>query len=283
MKKRTACKIIGGVVVACSVANAGYCGRITLEGSESTHVDVIAEITGTRLVEGARTYDANVGCAVCATYYGPCVSSHASDVRILSANNAADITTTSGVWAYGKKGTMIMWRPGNNHAASSAVSVRIRCDNHVRKDWNRVDVTFFRSARYPKSEIRISATNLQNGVTATSENGTWQGYAWDPGWGSVVGTPGSQGAVSLTYADDVKLEGYKSRARVIYDVVGAVPVTLRVDGSPEGLTCMRSSDGLSIAQGAIALIGAGDSITCVNTLKTTGTTVGALSITAMIR
>lgn len=284
MKKRTACKIITGIVVVCSLTSTGHCGRVLLKGGGNVHLVATAEIVGTRVNKPGAPYNVNIGCVVCKSYYGPCVSVPASDVRVVGRDHARNVTMTAGVWLYGKRGTMIEWestRPDVENGTK--LFTRIRCDNSTNREWTWVDVSFFRSVRYPQSEIVITATNETKGVTASSANGSWSGSAWDPGWGAVVGTQSAHGEASITYADSVELRGYKSRARVIYDVMGTVPVTVGLDTVPEGLSCLRTSDGVNIAQGTHALIGAGDSITCVNIQKRNKTTVGALSVTAMIR
>lgn len=284
MKKRTACKIITGIMAVCSLTSTGHCGQVQLMGSGATYVDVTAEILGVRLKRPDEPYNVNIGCYVCASYHGPCVSTRAADVTVTSRRNARDVTLRNGVWVYGKKGTMINWYPTDPDGVNdTSLHARIRCDNSVNRDWNWVDVVFFRSTRYPTSEIIITATNEQKGVTATSAGAMWQGFEWDPKWGSVVGAQGAHGKVSITYADAVELRGYKSRARVIYDVVGTVPVTVGLDTVPVGLSCWRTSDGVRITQGAQAMIVAGDSITCENIQKRNGTTGGALSVTAMVR
>lgn len=283
MKKRTACKIITGIVAVCSLTSTGHCGQVLLKGGGSVYMDATAEIVGTRLKKPGGRYSVNIGCTVCASYTGPCVSAPAN-VRVIGRDHTKNVTMTDGTWAYGKRGTMIEWdstRPDVENGTK--IFTRIRCDNNTNREWTWVDVEFFRSVRYPQSEIVVNATNLTKGVTASSANSYWSGFAWDPKWGSVVGTQGAHGTTSITYADSVELRGYKSRARVIYDVVGTVPVTVGLDAVPEGLSCLRTSDGVNISQGSHALIGAGDSITCVNIQKRNKTTVGALSVTAMIR
>lgn len=284
MKKRTACKIITGIVAVCSLTSTGHCGQVLLKGGGGVYLDVTAEIVGVRAKNPDALYNVNVGCTVCKSYYGPCVSSPASDVRVIGLDHARNVTMTKGSWQYGKRGTMIEWastRPDVENGTK--LFTRIRCDNTANREWTWVDVVFFRSVRYPQSAIVVNATNEAKGVTTSSANSLWLGSAWDPGWGSVVGTQGAHGEASIKYADSVELRGYKSRARVIYDVVGSVPVTVSLDAVPEGLSCLRTSDGVNIAQGTNALIGAGDSITCVNIQKRNKTTVGALSVTAMIR
>lgn len=284
MKKRTACKIITGIVAVCSLTSTGHCGKVLLKGGGSVYLDATAEIVGTRVKQEGAPYNVNVGCSLCKSYYGPCVSVPASNVYVTGRYNARNVHMESGSWRYGKRGTMIEWestRPDIENGTK--LFARIRCDNHTNRAWTWVDVTFFRSVRYPKSEIVVNATNETKGVTASSANSDWIGSTWDPKWGAVVGTPGTHGETSVTYADSVELRGYKSRARVIYDVMGTVPVTVGLDAVPEGLSCLRTSDGVNIAQGTTALIGAGDSITCVNIQKRNKTTVGALSVTAMIR
>lgn len=284
MKKRTACKIVTGIVAVCSLTSTGHCGQVLLKGGGGVHLDVTAEIVGARTKKPDAPYNVNVGCAVCKTYYGPCVSTPASNVSVIGRVNARNVSLTNGMWQYGKRGTMIEWestRPGVENGTS--ITTRILCDNSVNREWTWVDVVFFRSVRYPQSEIVINATNETKGMTASSANAHWSGSAWDPGWGSVVGQQSAHGEVYITYADSVELRGYKARARVIYDVMGPVPVTVSMDAVPEGLSCLRTSDGVKIAQGTHALIGAGDSITCVNIQKRNQTTVGALSVTAMVR
>lgn len=284
MKKRTACKIITGIVAMCSLTSTGHCGQVMLKGGGAVYLDVTADVVGTRVKKEGAHYDVNIGCVVCRTYYGPCVSSPASNVTVIGRDHARNVTLTNGTWRYGKRGTMIEWestRPGVENG--TRLFTRIHCDNSVNREWTWVDVEFFRSVRYPQSTITINATNETKGVTASSANAHWTGSTWDPGWGSVIGTQSTHGEASITYADSVELRGYNSRARVIYDVKGSVPVTVGLDAVPEGLSCVRTSDGVNITQGTHALIGAGDSITCVNIQKRNETTTGALSVTAMIR
>lgn len=284
MKKRTACKIITGIVAVCSLTSGGHCGRVLLKGGGSVYMDSTAEIVGVSVKEPNAPYSVNIGCVVCKSYHGPCVSTYAGDVRVISHDHARNVTLTNGTWLHGKRGTMIEWQSTRPDVENGTkIYTRVRCDNKTNPEWTWVDVEFFRSVRYPKSRIVVNATNETKGVTATSSGSAWIGSTWDPRWGSVVGTQGAHGEASITYADAVELRGYKSRARVIYDVMGTVPVTVGLDAVPEGLSCLRTSDGVHVTQGAHTLIGAGDSITCVNTQKGNKTTVGELSVTAMIR
>lgn len=284
MKKRTACKIITGIVAVCSLTTTGHCGQVVLKGGGSTYVDVTAEIIGVETKTPDAPYNVNVGCVVCKSYYGPCISSPASNISVITRDHARNVTLTNGTWLYGKRGTLIEWASTRPEVENGTrLFTRMRCDNSANREWTWVDVQFFRTVRYPQSKIVINATNEMKGVTASSVNAYWLGSTWDPGWGSVVGAQSAHGEASITYADTVELRGYKSRTRVIYNVMGTVPVTVGLDAVPEGLSCLRTSDGMGIAQGTHALIGAGDSITCVNIQKKDGTTDGALSVTAMIR
>ncbi len=280
MKKRTACKIITGAVTMC-VLVTGHCGRIELSGDRSVTLGVRAEIAGESLVKPDALYSVNTGCIVCESYYGPCVGSTAKDIRIVSRQNVGSISMHNGTWMYGKRGSMIEWAPGRVEEPSNVV-MEITCDNAVNKDWTWVDIKFFRDRRYPTSRVRVTATNLVKGVTEVSPD-AWLGSEWNPKWGAVVGRPGDRATVSLSYADEVVLRGANARARILYDVVGTAPVNARIDKLPPGLTCARTSDWLTLAAGASADIGPGDSITCANVLRKKETTRGTLSVTAMIR
>lgn len=280
MKKRTACKIITGAVTMC-VLVTGHCGTIRLEGERGVTLAVHAVVDGLELRRDATAYSVNVGCAVCEGYYGPCVSAPARDVRVTSRWDVRDVRYTAGTWLSGKKGTMIEWEPSAGHD-TSRIGLDITCDNAVNRNWTWVDVEFFRDRRYPTSKIRVTATNLNKGVTEVSDT-AWIGSTWAPSWGSVQGTAGSHGTATVRYADELVLRGRNAKALVLYDIEGSSPITARIDELPDGLSCARSSDGVKVAAGTTADVWPGDSIACTNALRGKKSLNGTLTVTAMFR
>lgn len=280
MKKRSACKIITGVVAAC-VINSGHCGRIDLVGTGVVTLPLRVELEGIKRKHSDTEYDMGIGCVVCAGFHGPCVGAAPRSVTVTFRQNTRQVVANTGTGYGGKKGTEYRWTPGDA-GERTALGLDVICDNYVNRNWTWVDVQFYRDRRYPASTVHVTATNMIKGVTEHSD-GDWVGSEWYPKWGSVVGKPGLPGRVSVSYADHVDLRGLNSKARVLYDVVGDAPVTARIDKLPNGLSCERSSDGLTIGSGATADIGPGDAITCTNVLRDKVRTNDTMSVTAMVR
>ena len=279
MKKRSACKILVGIV-ALGAVGTGHCGQITLSGTTHPTMTVDAVFEGVPPYSQNEPYEMGFGCAVCLGFHGPCMNSTPRDVRVVSKNNAAKVTVSRGV---GYAGYSVQWFPGDSDTVSTT-RVRLTCDNTARADWGWVNMGFHRWKRYPVNAVRVTATNESLGVTDTHEWPSRIGHNWYPKWDAVhTEGSGDSRTIRVTYADEVQLRGKGSKARVLYGVVGTAPVTARIDKLPTGLSCARTPDGLNIEPGVSAVVGTGDSITCTNELRKSGQTSDTLSVTAMIR
>lgn len=279
MKKRSACKILAGVVTL-GVLTTGHCGQITLTGNEFKSMRVELDATGLVMKGLPVTYDIGVSCSLCMAYTGPCITVPVRDLRLSSRLNVKDVNLKPAV---GYTGTVLRWaaaRPDRENRLAAAIT----CDNSSKPEWGWVNVGFHRDRRYPESDLRVTATNLLTGIAETHE---WirTGWTWYPGWDAVNtgGGVGAGGTVRISYPEEVVLRGHGSRARVLYDIVGPVSVSARVDRLPVGLSCARTSDGVVVEPGVTAGVGAGDSITCTNVRHKVGTLSDTLSVTAMIR
>lgn len=278
MKKRSACKILAGVV-AMGVLTSGHCGQITLTGNTYDTMRVVIEATGLR-TNGHVPYDLGVSCSLCMSATGPCITVPVRDWRTTSVANVKNVHMSPGV---GYVGTVLRWEAVRTDR-ENRITASITCDNSSKPDWSWVNVGFRRDLRYPKSDLRVTATNTTAGITETHE---WirYGWTWYPKWDAVRpgGGGGSSATVRVSYPEEVVLRGTGSRARVLYDVVGNAPVGARLDKLPIGLSCARTSDGMGIEPGVTADVGTGDSITCTNVRRERGSYSDTLSVTAMIR
>lgn len=279
MKKRSACKILTGVV-AVGLLAPGYCGRITLQGSLHGTANVRAQLINPDGVVPWPQNGVGVECRVCRTVHGPCISAVPRDIRVVRYTNAKDVSLLPGKIIIG---TGIRWAPVYRDRENS-VEVDITCDNHDRPGWMLVDLGFHRGPLAPQNKLLVIATNRNTGNTTSYEWGRNNIGTWYTKWGdNIVGEGSSLASVSFTYADLVELHGKGSRARILYDVVGTAPVTARIDKIPNGLSCARTSDGMIIESGVAADVGTGESITCTNVRRDVGVTADTLSVTAMIR
>lgn len=279
MKKRSACKILAGVVTL-GVLATGHCGQITLTGNTYLTMRVDIDATGLNRNGLPVTYDLGVSCSLCMAYSGPCITVPVRDMRLSSRVNVTKVHLDPAV---GYNGTVLRWSAGHLDR-ENGVSAAITCDNKSKPEWGWVNMGFHRDRRYPESDLRVTATNLTVGVTETHE---WvrDGWTWYPTWGAVhtgSGT-GSSGTIRVSYPEKVVLRGRGARARVLYDIVGNWSVGARIDKLPVGLSCARTSDGVVVEPGVTVDVGTGDSITCTNVQHKVGTSSDTLSVTAMIR
>lgn len=279
MKKRSACKILSGVI-ALGVIATGNCGRIELTGAQYSNLPFEVEVSGINPATPDTVCDLGVGCAAALGYNGPGMNVSPRNIRVTSRVNAKDVQISP---ATGYAGYVVRWSaPRPNEP--NRVTLVVTCDNHDKPEWTWVNVGFHRDKRYPKSDLLLTTTNLAEGVTETVEWLRSSNQSWYPMWGAVhTGVPGGTVTVRVSYPGQVELRGRRSSALVLYDVVGAAPVTARIDKLPVGLSCARTSDGVRLEAGTTADVGTGDSITCTNRQNRKGTTTDTLSVTAMIR
>lgn len=279
MKKRSACKILAGVVTV-GLLGPGYCGRIELSGVNHGSVTVRAELINPDGVKPRHENGVSIECRVCRTVQGPCIGTAPRDLRVVNRHNVKDVWVTPG---QAFRATAIVWTPVVG-AEKNWVSVNVTCDNREQPEWVLVDLGFHRGSLLPMNTLTVDVTNATTGTASAYSWGRTDGGTWYTKWGdNVIGGMGRPASVSFTYADLVELRGMGARARILYDVVGTAPVTARLDKIPNGLSCARTSDGLIIESGVAADIGTGESITCTNARHEVGAASDTLSVTAMIR
>lgn len=286
MKKRSACNILTGIIALGGISH-GQCGQITLKGGVHRAVVVQAEVSGLNPLGTTVPYDIVLNCAVCENPRGPCLITAPRDIRVKSRMNVRDIAVTNAGPAGVPGGRMVTWRVTDPERDNS-LSLEFKCDTSSRRDWTWISSRFSRKTRVwnvPQSDIHVTATNLTTGQTATHTWTTNGGGEWNPQWTAwnAGGGPEGGATVRVTYPEKVELRGKRSRARILYDVVGTAPVTAQIDKLPPGLSCERTSDGLIIMSGVTADVGTGDSITCTNVRDEMGTTTASLSVDVMIR
>lgn len=280
MKKRSACKIIAGLITLGMLAT-GHCGRVTLQGVTDARVSYVIEVAGVNADDPTTTYELGYGCGVCMSYTGPCINANPQDVSVVGRDN---VSTLRAIPGRGYAGTGIQWRAARTDT-DNRVTVRVTCDNHAKPEWPWVTLGLHRGdwtkGRY---DLALTATNADTGAT---EVRTWDRTAvpgWNPSWGVARATGGGGGvAAGVSYPDTVELRGKNARARILYDVRGNTGITARIDKIPEGLSCSRTSDGLSIAPSVSVGVRPGDSISCTNVRSKIGHAADSLSVTAMIR
>ena len=280
MKKRSACKILSGIV-ALGVIDDGHCGRIELQGPQYSTAYYSVEVSGINPDSADTVYDIGVGCAAALGYHGPGLNVSPRDIRIVSRGNAANVTVSRGT---GYAGYAVRWS-ASRPDEPNFIKFDFLCDNRDKPEWTWVNVGFHRDRRYPKSDLLVTATNYTLGVTETHEWIRSANSAWYPSWGAVHAdnSPDGPATASVSYPEQVELRGKRSSARILYDVVGSVPVTVRIDKMPQGLSCARTPDGTRIESGVTADVGTRNSITCTNVRAGKGSTTDTLSVTAMIR
>lgn len=278
MKKRSACKILAGVVTL-GVLTTGHCGQITLTGRSFLTMRANVDATGLNRNGLPVTYDLGVSCSLCMAYSGPCITVPVRDLRVSTRVNVKDLGLKPAV---GYTGTVLRWSAGRPDR-ENRVAAAITCDNSSKPEWGWVNMGFHRDRRYPESDLLVTATNLTAGITETHE--FRDGWTWYPTWGAVntASGPGSSSTVRVSYPEEVVLRNRGARARILYDIVGHTSVGARIDKLPVGLSCARTSDGLVVEPGVTADVGTGDSITCTNVRHKVGTFSDTLSVTAMIR
>lgn len=284
MKKRSAYKILlVGATVLCGLS-AGHCGRVSLQGSAAVSMRGAIVVEGYGPYDDREPYAISVGCAVCAGYHGPCVSTPPSDTTVGSRSNVRTVYTRHANNGMGYSGNYVYWEPANP-GRGSWVDISYTCDNKQRPDWTWVNVGFYRHRYSPLNRLRVVATNLSTGATTEQDLGLGYGGAgWRP-WPSVhpEGDTGRAVNVSVSYPELVVLRGKGAKTRMLYDIQGNAPLYVRIDKTPKGLSCTRLSDGVTIGMGVSAAVGVGDSLMCTNVQSTAGETSGTLSITAMVR
>lgn len=280
MKKRSACKILMGIVALCGLSS-GQCGTVTLKGD--AHVAMRGTIVIHGLVQDTPgdLYALGIGCGLCASFSGPCVSVDPSNISVGGRNNAADVVLRRHGNGHGFSGNYVFWRAAHV-GEDNWVEVNYTCDNASRPDWTWVNSSYYRDRYTPRSSLYAVATNHTTGETVTKDLG--RGGDWRP-WravhpeGDVVGDV----RVSVSYPERIVLRGKGAKTQVLYDIKGNVPVYALIDKAPNGLSCARASDGVIVDVGVSAAVGVGDSIACTNRQNTAGETTGTLSITAMVR
>lgn len=283
MKKRSACKILSGLV-ALGALHTGQCGQITLHGAVRESRTITVDVTGLSPNETRLPYDIATGCALCMKHDGPCVNAPPRNVRVVHRMNIKDATLSKfGV----TMGTLIEWRVAHPELNNNIQFV-FECDNQSRPDWPYIGAKLYRKARtvvWPMERMRVTATDMATGITGTREWGPGDDTAWSPAWGWVNdwGGTGGSATVRISYPENVELRGPRAQARILYDIAGTAPVSARIDRMPDGLSCARSSDGLRIMSGVSTTVGTGDSIMCTNVLDRLGTTSDSLSVAVMIR
>lgn len=284
MKKRSAYKILlVGAAVLCGLS-AGHCGRVSLQGVTAVSARGTIVVRGYGPYDASEPYSISVGCSICASYTGPCVSVQPADMTVGARSNARNVYTRYAGNGTGYYGNFVYWEPADP-GQDAWVELSYTCDNAQRRDWPWVNVGFFRHRYGPRNSLRVVATNLSSGVTTEEDLGRGYGGAgWRP-WPSVhpEGTAGWAANVSVSYPERVVLRGKGAKTRILYDIQGNAPLYVRIDKTPMGLSCARLSDGVTIGMGVSAAVGVGDSLTCTNVQSTAGETSGTLSITAMVR
>lgn len=279
MKKRSACKILPGVIML-GALGTGYCGQIELMGNHSGKVTMVVDLINPDGMKPRHENGIGIECRICRTIHGPCLSDLPRDVRIVSRNNVKYVRTAR---LSAEQVVSTVWQPVN-WGKENWVRANVTCDNHIRPGWMLVDLGFHRGSLLPQNALTVTATNVKSGVTNTYQWGRTSGGTWYTKWGNnIIDTTGRPATVRFTYADMVELRGKGANARILYDVVGTAPVTARIDKIPHGVSCARTPDGLIIEAGGAADVGPGESITCTNARRQVGTASDTLSVTAMIR